>query len=357
VTADRGAVGVTVAVTLVVLLGVAALAVDAGAVYAQRRQMQTAADAAALAGVQELPANPAGASSMASNYAALNTEVASDVTVEILSTYTTNDTIRVTAKDPEFGLFFARFIGNETTSVGARATASVVSPVKYAKNVMPFGVLNGAFPFGETRDIKFYAQDPLAENALSQLMYLTDPPGGTGGTKLIEDQIKYDTKDVPVYVGASYQTGPQVNGTPIMRAVDYYIGDNQDLLTDIARVIEQEPGQPPVVEILDYDSPRLWVCPVLGISSWEGVKPGDAIPVVGFVYLYIPPTVPDCPDARALEAVYGKPVVGEPNPSMATGANKKAWMYMQVVRPMSPDEVAEWGQYDPSGAFAYRLVD
>jgi Flp pilus assembly protein TadG len=46
---ERGATAVVVALLLVPLLGFAAIAVDIGAVYAERARLQTAADAAALA--------------------------------------------------------------------------------------------------------------------------------------------------------------------------------------------------------------------------------------------------------------------------------------------------------------------
>ena len=49
VTDDSGAVAVIVAIVLVALLGVAAIVVDVGSLYAERRQLQNAADAAALA--------------------------------------------------------------------------------------------------------------------------------------------------------------------------------------------------------------------------------------------------------------------------------------------------------------------
>ncbi|MEV7998418.1 TadE/TadG family type IV pilus assembly protein [Pseudarthrobacter oxydans] len=48
---ERGAAGVIVAVMMVVLIGAGALAVDTGQIYAERAQLQNAADAGALAGV------------------------------------------------------------------------------------------------------------------------------------------------------------------------------------------------------------------------------------------------------------------------------------------------------------------
>ena len=52
---QRGAVAVVVALSLVVILGVAALAVDASYLYSLRAQLQATADSAALAGASQLP--------------------------------------------------------------------------------------------------------------------------------------------------------------------------------------------------------------------------------------------------------------------------------------------------------------
>jgi Flp pilus assembly protein TadG len=64
---ERGQVFVFLAVTLVVLLGCAALVVDVGRAYLAKRHLQASADAAATAGALELP-DPAQAESFALNY-------------------------------------------------------------------------------------------------------------------------------------------------------------------------------------------------------------------------------------------------------------------------------------------------
>ena len=51
---DRGAMTVLLAVSLVALLGLTGLVVDGGRAYADRRAVQNAADAAALAGAGAL---------------------------------------------------------------------------------------------------------------------------------------------------------------------------------------------------------------------------------------------------------------------------------------------------------------
>src|SRR2546421_10721440 len=56
-------------VFLVSLLGMAALVLDVGSWYRAKRQLQSTADAAALAGAQALPRAPGNATSLAQQYA------------------------------------------------------------------------------------------------------------------------------------------------------------------------------------------------------------------------------------------------------------------------------------------------
>jgi hypothetical protein len=69
---ERGQVLPLVVMALVALLGIAAFAIDVGYAYYAKRQLQSATDAAALAGAQDLP-NGATAIATATSYAAANT--------------------------------------------------------------------------------------------------------------------------------------------------------------------------------------------------------------------------------------------------------------------------------------------
>ncbi|MDX6620023.1 MAG: hypothetical protein QOK36_2409, partial [Gaiellales bacterium] len=69
---ERGQVLLVATLALLVLLGIAAFAVDVGYAYYAKRQLQSATDAAALAGAQDLP-TAATAISTATSYAAANT--------------------------------------------------------------------------------------------------------------------------------------------------------------------------------------------------------------------------------------------------------------------------------------------
>jgi Flp pilus assembly protein TadG len=69
---ERGQVLAIVALALVALLGISAFAIDVGYAYYAKRQLQSATDAAALAGAQDLP-TAATAISTATTYAQANT--------------------------------------------------------------------------------------------------------------------------------------------------------------------------------------------------------------------------------------------------------------------------------------------
>jgi Flp pilus assembly protein TadG len=69
---EEGQILPVVAFALVVLLGISAFAIDIGYAYYAKRQLQSAVDAAALAGAQDLP-NATNAIATAQSYAAANT--------------------------------------------------------------------------------------------------------------------------------------------------------------------------------------------------------------------------------------------------------------------------------------------
>jgi Flp pilus assembly protein TadG len=68
---ESGAILVLLTITLVVLVGIAALCVDIGGTYAQRRKMQNASDAAALGAAQNLP-DRSGATAQAESFGSGN---------------------------------------------------------------------------------------------------------------------------------------------------------------------------------------------------------------------------------------------------------------------------------------------
>ena len=103
---------------LVGILGMAALVLDVGSWFREKRQLQLTADSAALAGAQSLPGSPANATSLELQYATTNGRPITASDVSITSDFSANDTIAVAAHDNAPG-FFSKLFGINTVSVGA----------------------------------------------------------------------------------------------------------------------------------------------------------------------------------------------------------------------------------------------
>lgn len=104
-----------------VLLGVAALAIDFGVWYTKSRQVQSVADAAALAAGQDLPGSPSAAVGAAESYAADNDGTLAGAPV-ISATDLPNDTVTVAATG-QAPAVFARIFGISSITVHAHASA------------------------------------------------------------------------------------------------------------------------------------------------------------------------------------------------------------------------------------------
>lgn len=114
-----------VAICLVVLIGAAALAIDVGGWYQQSRHAQATADAAALAGAQVLPSDPASAQTLAQQYGASNGGGVDSVTFR--SDDASDDTVVVKVAQPALS-FFANVFGIGPVTVHAIAAARAEVP-------------------------------------------------------------------------------------------------------------------------------------------------------------------------------------------------------------------------------------
>lgn len=240
---EKGVFTVLTAIFFIVIFGFVALVVDIGRLYVKRSQLQKAVDAAALAGVQELPESPDEAVSIAIEYAKQNGFSISSEDIQITSTtwpngeVVANDIITVRAK-VVVSYIFGRVLGLKSTVVGAKASARAASPGGFREYVMPFGVMakeptttTFGYTFGELVELK------------------TPPPGGGSGNFFFVD-IDYDANgavaiyealraggvDNPVYVGDTWQTEPGINGVQVAKALSEWITCNHtfsEIVTDV----------------------------------------------------------------------------------------------------------------------------
>jgi Flp pilus assembly protein TadG len=129
---------VFVVVGLFALVGMAALVIDGGAWRQAQRHLQTAADAGALAGAQNLPTDQSGAGANAVSFAKQNFSGIDDPTV----TFPSAGEIDVAAATTAPG-FLAKIYGAAfgTVNVRAHARAAVGVPL-FLKDVAPVAVKN-----------------------------------------------------------------------------------------------------------------------------------------------------------------------------------------------------------------------
>jgi hypothetical protein len=133
---ESGQAFVFVAFALMALVGMAALVIDVGSWYQADRRLQTAADAAALAGAQHLPTEQSTARTVALDYAQRNY---AGIPAPIVA-FPNTGAIGVAATATTPGIF-ARIYGSvfDEVTVKAHAEAQVLAPAKL-KDVAPIAV-------------------------------------------------------------------------------------------------------------------------------------------------------------------------------------------------------------------------
>lgn len=126
---ETGAILILVALLMVALLGIAALVIDLGGLYGHDRELQTAADAAALAGATELIVSQGSqtqARDEANSYITKNVAESrvddGNVTREIAVDATS---VTVDLEETNVPFFFATVLGRDTGTVHAHAKAEV----------------------------------------------------------------------------------------------------------------------------------------------------------------------------------------------------------------------------------------
>lgn len=119
---ERGQSLVIVLLFMTVLIGMAAAVIDVGSWYRADRKLQANADAAALAGAQELPESAPAAQAAALAWADKNDGGVTAANIKFRSTVVANDTIEVTAERRAPG-FFAKLFGFDSVQVRAKAAA------------------------------------------------------------------------------------------------------------------------------------------------------------------------------------------------------------------------------------------
>lgn len=368
-TREDGAIALLVAVLLsFALLGLAALGTDVGMVAQERRQLQSAADAGALAGVQMLPASLGDENdvkSEAEDFVGRN--IASD-RLELVRTalgYTqlpngsslsTSITVEVEGQTP---LAFARIWGKTSARARASATAALSSPQSYGAYVVPVGVLPEAIVTMTPGDapivLKFdpgpglgpgkfgwtaVSPDGLNPNDINDIFEqggveaemgpVSSRPGVNNADRL---QALLDTVAADECVGARYtedyfvqkNKGGLYSHVEGMNRDEYY----QAVQSHFDEVVSWEQGDAGLVTIKDYDCQRLVICPVV-----ENLDVNKDLSIVGFAWFFVW-------DIQGLDK-------WDPSQQPA--------LVGKFIRPVNPDDPRVWGAYDPYGAVGKSML-
>jgi hypothetical protein len=189
---ERGSVVVLVTLALTALLGFCALVTDVGLMYAQKAHLQNSVDAAALAGVQELPNDPSLAEQRARDYASRNGAPAVTVSFEA------NNYKIVVQATQQVPTYFARIWGITEEQISVSAKAMTV-PLTGIKGAVPLSIMaETQLNYGVSYELKFGAHsgetgwygglDLRCDNN-SGKMYNTDLEFGYPGTLSVGDPV------------------------------------------------------------------------------------------------------------------------------------------------------------------------
>lgn len=325
---DSGASAVMVALMIVVLLGMVAIVIDGGMLYAEKRSMQNAADAGALAGVQELmPGSVGSAAGTADSYVNMNPAGAdaSEREYSVFGTYTSNDSLRVRLAAPSYALTLARLINVPSARVAAEAVAVLSSPRSFSAGIMPFGIMSrdtsGTTPFGYSFNESVTLRQATSGGEAGNFQLL-DLPGTSDLKKVVS------AGGTSAYIGEDIQSHPGLDAA-IGPTLDKYVADPHTFDQIVTL------GADGIARISDYSCPHLIVCPIVysppSSYSWAELNGKSDLQILAFAFFWVD--------------------------GVSKGAGGHIVITGRFVRPLTPEEVSGWGAYDPYGAIAFRLTD
>ena len=307
VLSERGQTLLIFVLATTVLLGFTAMAIDIGMFFEDRRHLQNSADAMALAGVQELPTNPATAKQKARDWAVNNGISDAEIqSIEVQTGLAANDTVHVEL-EKDFNWIFARVLGKTSTPVGAQAAARTGS-LAGGFGAMPWALLEGdsscLYPppaggakFGADCEVKVGA----GSSAITGWYGALDYDGNGGGSSEYDANI-IDNTTVNSYCVASglpadcdayiidALSGNKVGGTDsginmrLSNEPTAACNDTGNGIDDFNEVFAPNPGGDPTYTVL-CPSPRLIILPIVTLDpAWPTNK---TVTIEGWTLAYL----------------------------------------------------------------------
>lgn len=232
---EKGSAIAVVALFMTVMIGFAALIVDVGNLYLNKIRLSNMVDAAALAGVQDLPDDPEMAVASAYSYAARN-GISSDAVGVTISNNNTVVTVAATRPVP---FFFAPIFAMTSSDVTARAAAKI-TVIKGTSGVVPFGIVRQEFVYGDPYILKEGPGTEYRGNFAALAL-------GASGSPIYQNNIKYGYKET-LRIGQMVPTEPGNMSGPTAEGVDYRMALDPDATFETA---EKSSGRIVIVPIID----------------------------------------------------------------------------------------------------------
>jgi Flp pilus assembly protein TadG len=286
---ERGVSLILTAILMIVLLGMAALAVDVGRIYVSRQYLVNCCDAAALAGGLELP-DRAKATAKAQECALTNKMAHNQVSFPADAMGPNGPTkIRV---DGQLTVphTFARVLGFQAAQVSAYAVVLKTGAIGWVSDrVVPWGIpwydKSGApysYENGTLYTLKVGSQSDLGSGTVGKTGGNFYPlalerslgDGGSGGTVYNED-IKWGF-DGTVKVGDVTDTEPGNMVGPTKQAV---LSDSDSLF----KRASVAPWADDTWDNLDYGNPRVVIVPIIDPLG----KGRTEVTILGFAAFYV----------------------------------------------------------------------
>ena len=234
---ERGQAFVVTVMAIVVLLGMAALVLDVGSWYRDKRGLQAIADSAALAGAQALPENPAQAADLAAQYAQTNGGPAPQVSFS--SKYLPNDTINVAMSRSAPG-FFAKVFSVDSVSIVSKAAART-GGLGAAQYAAPFGI--------DQREPMLQCKpDPCSDQTTLDLqkvgpgafriLNLDNSKGGSGQQILAQWIAQGFAGLMPVNTDYYSDSGAKFNASEVKAAMNDAVATGRELLFPVYSAVD-----------------------------------------------------------------------------------------------------------------------
>jgi Flp pilus assembly protein TadG len=282
---ESGQAIVLLVVVLVALLGMTGLVIDFGNWMVNKREVQNAADAAALAGAARVPGGTVAETTAAQSEAASNDKPGDSVTVTPSSYLSSNDSVTVTVTR-DVGTWFTGIFGINSVKVSATARATIESYTQMnGQNVMPWGVLQGSYTPGQSYSIYSKTSGSTGNNGALSLPYVNNANCPVpNGASAYENEIDGTLSPCPITLGESLDTKTGDNSGPTAKGLNSRITNWQT----VSQMVQFNADG--TATVLEPDSPQLVLIPILtnqnGQSQWPS---GSSAPmtVVGFAYFVI----------------------------------------------------------------------